>query len=292
MIVLEGCRGPESTALRICRRRTGANMHEILAILPPGSTVLDLGSGGGSFDRRAFPLTVVRADLAAPPKAGANFAVSCASRLPFADRSFGAVILNHSLEHFENLTDSVGEIARILADQAFLYIAVPDASTWTDRTYRWLSRGGGHINLFSDATVIPQMITAATGLKHAGTRVLCTSFSFLNRRNIVSRPPRKLVLFLYGHEGFLRGLNLLLRCLDHWFHWRTSVYGWAFYFGDVTPDCRTWSNVCVRCGSGHPSSLLKRGSVTYRPLLPSVYACPQCGTRNFLTDDEDFRALR
>lgn len=269
-------------------------MHEILATLPPGSTVLDLGSGAGSFAAPKPPLTVVRADLASPQKGCGNFVVCSASRLPFANRSFNALILNHSFEHFENLPDSVSEMARVLAPAASLYIAVPDASTFTDRVYRWLYHGGGHVNLFSDATVIPRMITAATGLKHAGTRVLCTSLWFLNRRNVVSNPPRKLLLFGCGHEAFLRGLTFVLRCLDRWLHWRTSVYGWAFYFGDpLTPDGGTWSNVCVGCGSGHPSSLLKRTErVIHRRFLPPVYTCPQCKTRNFFTNDEDLQELK
>jgi len=269
-------------------------VHEILAALPPGSTVLDLGSGRGSFDARLFPLRVVRADLAAPGERCGNFVLCCASSLPFASRSFNAVILNHSLEHFENLPDSLSEIARVLAPAGFLYIAVPDASTFTDRVYRWLARGGGHVNLFSDAAVIPQMVSATTGLKHAGTRVLRTSLSFLNRRNIVCRPPRRLLLFGGGHESFLRVLTFVLRRLDRWLHWRTSVYGWAFYFGDpLAPNLRSWSNVCVRCGSGHPSSLLKTaGKVVAQRFLPPVYTCPACGARNFFTDHEDLEESR
>jgi len=72
------------------------------------------------------------------------------------------------------------------------------------------------------------------------------------------------------------------------------VYGWAFYFGDsLTPDRGTWSNVCVGCGSGHPSVLLERaGKVTRRRFLPSLYTCPTCETRNFFTADEDLQGLK
>jgi ubiquinone/menaquinone biosynthesis C-methylase UbiE len=179
-------------------------MHEILKALPPGSTVLDLGSGTGSFNSKRIDLRVVRADSEPPPRAQGNFVACTASKLPFAKQAFRAVILNHSLEHFENLEQSVTEIASVLEPLAFVYIAVPRASTFTDRIYRWLGRGGGHVNLFTDPAAIPRMITAATGLAHAGTRVLYTSLSFLNRRNMASPPPRKLLLFAYGHEGFLR----------------------------------------------------------------------------------------
>ncbi|MFZ0590492.1 MAG: class I SAM-dependent methyltransferase [Bryobacteraceae bacterium] len=268
-------------------------MHEILSTLAPGSCVLDLGSGSGSFNAEKYALTVTGADLEAPPKRYANFVICRASQLPFRSRSFQALVLNHSLEHFDNLAESVHEIARVLAERGFLYIAVPDASTFTDRVYRWLARGGGHVNQFCDASNISRMVAASTGLKHAGTRVLCTSLSFLNRRNAVSRPPGKLLLFCNGHEGFLRVLTFVLRLLDRRFRWRTSMYGWAFYFGDLDAlDLTAWSNVCVRCGSGHPSSSLKNsGRMIGRRFLPDVYFCPQCNARNFFTEDEYFGYL-
>jgi SAM-dependent methyltransferase len=263
-------------------------VQQILRSLPPGAKVLDLGSGPGSFDAADCPLTIVRADLSA---AGSGNFVQCSSdRLPFRDRAFQALILNHSFEHFEHLQETVNEIARMLAPDGLLYIAVPDASTFTDRVYRWLGRGGGHVNLFTDRDAVPRLITAATGLKHVGTRVLCTSLSFLNRRNLRTRPQTKLLLFANGNEAFVRALTYLLRCLDRLFHWRSSVYGWAFYFGEaLDPELTTWSNVCVRCGSAEPSALLKPAR---RPLLPDVYACPKCGTRNFFTADEGFAYLR
>lgn len=269
-------------------------MHEILSTLVPGSRVLDLGSGSGSFDAKRYALTVVGGDLEAPSKRYANFVVCRAAQLPFKNGSFQALVLNHSLEHFDNLAGSLQEIGRVLAKPGFLYIAVPDASTLTDRVYRWLARGGGHVNQFSDPSIISRAVAASTGLRNTGTRVLCTSLSFLNRRNAVSKRPRKLLLFANGHEGFLRLLTYVLRCVDRQLRWRTSIYGWAFYFGDLDGlDLSAWSNVCVRCGSGHPSSLLKNtGRVIRRRLRPSIYLCPQCNARNFFTDDKDFRHLR
>jgi SAM-dependent methyltransferase len=269
-------------------------MHEILSTLLPGSRVLDLGSGSGSFDAQKHDLTVVGADLETPSKRYANFVVCRASQLPFKNSSFQALVLNHSLEHFDNLAESLQEIGRVLAKPGLLYIAVPDASTFTDRVYRWLASGGGHVNQFFDPSIISRAVAASTGLRSAGTRVLCTSLSFLNRRNAVSKRPGKLLLFANGHEGFLRLLTYVLRCVDRRLRWRTSVYGWAFYFGDLSGlDLNAWSNVCVRCGSGHSSSLLKNSCrVITRRLLPSMYTCPQCGAQNFFTDDKDFGYLR
>ncbi len=269
-------------------------MHEILALLSQGTQVLDLGSGGGSFDASAFAIRVIRADLVPPTVHTEGFIACSASRLPFPEHSFGALVLNHSLEHFEDLTGSVSEIARVLERDGYLYVAVPDASTFTDRVYRWLGRGGGHLNPFIDPDAVVRMFTQATGMSHAGTRVLCTSLSFLNRRNIPGRPPRKVLLFGNGNEEVVRFLTYTLRCIDRWFRTRSCVYGWAFFFGDsLAPDVEAWSNVCVRCGSGVRSALLeKEGRVTRRRVLPDVYACPRCGARNYFTDDSAFRHLR
>jgi SAM-dependent methyltransferase len=268
-------------------------MQEILEALLPGSRVLDLGSGPGSFAATGFQLTIVRADIDAGGHGRGNFVTCSSDRLPFADHAFNAVILNHSLEHFERLAESVREIARVIDPKGLLYIAVPDASTFTDRVYRWLGRGGGHVNPFTDRGEIPRMICEATGFKLAGTRVLCTSLSFLNRRNMRSKPPRRLLLFGNGNETLVRCLTWLLRAFDRVFHRRASVYGWAYYFGcSLAPDVGTWSNVCVRCGAGVASGLLRSaGRVQNRRWLPNLYKCPACEALNYFTDDEDFKYL-
>src|SRR4051794_24946691 len=116
-------------------------MQEILATLPAGARVLDLGCQYGSFPVHATAAAVVRLDRDAPPTApGADFVQADAARLPFASDSFDAVIANHSLEHFDQLDSVLGEIGRILHASGALYVAVPDASTLTDRIYRWVGK--------------------------------------------------------------------------------------------------------------------------------------------------------
>ncbi len=89
-----------------------------------------------------------------------------------------------------------------------------------------------------------------------------------------------------GNETVLVLLNALLRLIDRVARTRLAVYGWASYFGKlslpVSPE--PWANVCVRCGSGRPSSGLARSGPLYR--------CPQCGARNFFTPDAAYRRLR
>lgn len=270
-------------------------MHEILKRLSSDARVLDLGCAHGSFRDDECPATAVRCDL--DRQAGRQFArfVCCdAGILPFADRSFHAVILNHSLEHFLDPAAVLSEIKRIVRHPACLWVAVPDASTITDRLYRWLGRGGGHANQFSDIDALVRLVEKQTALPHAGTRLLFTSFSFLNRHNTRGKKPRRIYLIGGGAEWLLRLGTLLLRKADQHLGTRASVYGWACCFGSAVDfDTRPWSNVCVRCGSGHASGwLLMSGQVRRGLLGMRLFRCPGCGTENYFTDDRAYLSMR
>jgi SAM-dependent methyltransferase len=247
-------------------------VHELLSNLAPDAWVLDLGAAGGSFaSDRALRIDLERESLKPPHGVQAD-----AARLPLRDHSFAVVISNHSMEHFENLGGALAEIGRVIKPEGALYVAVPDASTLCDRIYRWLARGGGHVNAFHSAPELARQIEEATGLRHAATRTLCTSFSYLNRKNRRAAPPKKLYLLGGGTEISLHLFNAVFRLSDRWLNTRLSVYGWALYFGNIDAgiDKTTWRNVCIRCGSGHPRSALA-GRLAYR--------CPTCGAANLIS---------
>jgi SAM-dependent methyltransferase len=249
-------------------------VDEILRQLAPGARILDLGSQRGSFARPLHRLTV-RLDLEGAPDVRAD-----AAHLPFADHSFDAIIANHSLEHFTELDAVLAEIARTLRPAGLLFVSVPDASTLSDRIYRWLARGGGHVNPFTSAPALIARIAAATGSPFAGGRYLFSSFSFLNQQNLGRAYPRRMILFANGSEPFLRWFSYLLRRL----HPRWALYGWALYFGPVAEEigAEAWTNACIRCGSGHPEQWLV-------PILNGRrYACPACGAVNLFTRDRSF----
>ncbi|HMD71121.1 MAG TPA: class I SAM-dependent methyltransferase [Bryobacteraceae bacterium] len=261
-------------------------MMDILERLPPGSLVLDLGARAGSFPTSRTDLRVVRLDLEAPP-AGASGAYvrGDAARLPFRGGCFDAIVANHSLEHFADLENAVREIGRAATPGGMVYISVPDASTLTDRVYRWLGRGGGHVNAFRRPADVIGPMEKWTRLPHRSTTLLFSSLAFLNAHNFTARPPRKIALFAFGNERFLAWLVWVLRVLDRALGTRLSVYGWAFRFGGTPPESmpEAWINVCVRCGSGASEAyLLHAGAV--RRVLGGMesYACPQCGCRNWL----------
>ena len=265
-------------------------MHEILQNLGPGQRVLDIGSNAGSFDATIGPFIAIRADLDRPSSSIPNFAQADAAHLPFADHSFDAVISNHSLEHFHDLTGSLSEIGRVLKPSGALFIAVPDASTFCDHLYRSLARGGGHVNAFTSAQELAGIIERATHLSHVSTRTLCTSLSYLNRKNRRVAGPRRLLLVGGGTEISLHVFTWFARLADRLFGTRLSVYGWALLFGNVaaSEDSAAWTNVCIRCGSGTSSDWLHESSLVRRRFLMKVYACPNCGTTNLFSEDHRF----
>ena len=263
-------------------------MHEILRRLPPEARVLDLGCARGSFRAGDTQAAVVRCDL--DPRAGGGhdrFVCADARHLPFAPRTFDAAILHHSLEHFPDPANVLAEVGRLIRPGGYLWVAVPDASTVTDRLYRWLGRGGGHVNRFCDAGALAAMVERQTGLAHIGTRLLYTSLSFVNRRNIPGRPPRRLYLVGGGAEWTVRWATFLMRMLDRLLGTRLSIYGWACCFGPPLDfDTQAWSNVCVRCGSGSDASrLLAAGAARRTWFGIRRYRCPVCDAANYFSCD-------
>ena len=156
----------------------------------PGDRVLDLGCGGGrhAFEAYRRGARVVAADLdvtelppvtsmfaamraggeAAPP-AGAAAVSADATRLPFADGAFDAVIAAEILEHVPGDTAALTEIARVLRPGGTAAVTVP---AWLPERVCWaLSREyhevpGGHVRIFTRAELTAKL--TAAGLAPAG----------------------------------------------------------------------------------------------------------------------------
>jgi SAM-dependent methyltransferase len=248
-------------------------MHELLAALPAGARVLDLGARSGSFETSRRDIHVIRLDLEIQTRRGTgSYVAGDAARMPFRANSFDLVVSNHSLEHFIELEATVREIGRVAKPGGALFVAVPDAGTLADWIYRWMGRGGGHVNAFRSPEQVIELIERLTGLKHRGTRVLISSLCFLNANHVKGWPQKKLALFAFGNERFLAILMWVLRSVDRRAGTRLSHYGWSFCFGKAEPAAEeTWVNVCVRCGAGHPPGSLP-GTFVYR--------CSACGGWN------------
>jgi SAM-dependent methyltransferase len=262
-------------------------MLDLIGTLPAGARVLDLGAGPGSFPSQRQDILVVRLDLERPHRLGpGSYVLADAARMPFPPASFDLVVSNHSLEHFTELEATVREIGRVVKPDGVLYVAVPDATTLTDRIYRWLGRGGGHINPFRSPEEVASLISRLTGLALRSTTVLFSSLSFLNRHNFVTPPPRRIALFAFGNERFLAVSIRILRGVDRRCGTKWSRYGWSFLFGNVVGavPAEVWVNVCIRCGSGHSEAYLrKHASIRKLAGLFPAYRCPACGGFNLLT---------
>jgi len=266
-------------------------MDEIIRHLPPGSRVLDVGSLTGSFPADLCPGSLVaRVDLEAPPPGACpDFVQADAARLPFPDHVFDAVVANHSLEHIHGLQQALAEIGRVARPGAGLFVAVPDASTFSDWLFRWVYRGeSGHINPFRSRAELAATISNATGLPLTGARDLYSSFEYLNRYYFPKGTPWRLRLIGNGTRFSILVLSYATRLFDQLFGTRTSRYGWALYFGKVGQEVESapWANVCVACGAASPSAWLQRiGAVRRKLGLFRTYRCPSCNARNFFTSD-------
>jgi SAM-dependent methyltransferase len=265
-------------------------MHEILRNLPEQACVLDLGSRRGSFGPECCPgAVIVRLDLESPSLYwDGGFVQGDAAWLPFHDRSFEAVIANHSLEHMTGLASALNEIGRVLKRHGRLYVAVPDASTVSDKLYRWVYHGGGHVQTFHSAAELTLQIAQATALPLVAMRDLYSSFGFLGKSNFQPRPPRRLWLLGNGHRRFIAVLSYAARLVDRLLRTRTSLYGWAFYFGDIPEAIETtaWTNVCSNCGAGHSQAALICNHKVRRVFMAvKAYNCPNCGAWNLFTED-------
>jgi SAM-dependent methyltransferase len=268
-------------------------MMEWLLKLPAGSAVLDLGAAAGSFPVRRTDLLVVRLDRSVPAsRRGGAYVAADAARMPFQAAWFDLVVANHSLEHFVDIDAVLREVARVIKPGGALYVAVPDAGTLTDRIYRWLGRGGGHVNAFRRAEDVAGPVERITGLRRRCARPLYSSLAFLNSHNFIAPPPRRIALFAFGNERFLAVLMWILRWLDARRGTKLSRYGWAFWFGEVElPETLdVWVNVCVRCGAGNSEAYVRKAcAVRRRAWWFETYRCPVCGGWNLLTPDPPFR---
>ena len=270
-------------------------MKEILETLDESQVILDLGAGEGSFRYARVRATVVAMDLSLSRRTDPKglYIIGDAAAIPLPDGSLDLVICNNTLEHFEELDETLAEIERVLKPAGVLWASVPDASSFDDRFYRFLFAGGGHVNQFTREGFLDR-IQEGTGLHPQQVQALHTGFVFLNppdparlshyplRARFLGWIPSRLL------RRTIRWLNLLVRVADRRFGGRLSQYGCALTMtresSPVDGGPRTLPahiNVCFACGGSAGS----RSFVPRRFLLWQVYTCPRCAEVNFWFPD-------
>jgi SAM-dependent methyltransferase len=266
------------------------DIYTWFAELQPSQRILDVGSGPGSFpwtgccsivaldeDVNAFQTATERGP-------GPNHRVLGQSgELPFGNRTFDLVVCHHSLEHVSALDATLREITRVLKPDGRLYVGVPNGYGLCDAVYRFVFRGGGHVNRFARNQLV-SLIENSVGVHMARWQKLYSSFIYL-RRLIdlidgspphVNLRPRMLWRFprVIGAAQWL--LYLGTRAADGVLRTDLAVYGWAFYFdrSDGAPiEDAAYPNVCLYCGSGHHALSVERPS-------PFTYRCNVCNRIN------------
>ncbi|MBP1609203.1 MAG: Methyltransferase [Acidobacteria bacterium] len=277
-------------------------MDQLLSQLDETKLVLDLGCGGGSFDYFRYRCRIVGVDFSFPGDAAfqsrcalphAGFMRGLSHQLPLRDGCVDMVVCNNTMEHFGRLAETLAEIQRVTHDSSRLYISVPNGYGFDDRLYRFLLLGGGHVNRFSFSS-LRELVEATTRFRLRSFRRLFASFIYLNRPRkevLIHLPKRMRVYYYLGPQWLLRPgmlvLNLLVRWVDLLFGTESSQYGWAFYFesqaGPVIEKMPN-VNVCVNCGAGHTSALL-RSQKKILMVWPRLYRCPSCQALNVLFQD-------
>ena len=164
-------------------------MDDILQQLDRSAIVLDLGAGSGSFAYQSYDCRIVALDSALSPEAVAAARVRAArilfvrgdaTHLPLAKGTVDFVIMNHVLEHLPEPGRVLREVGRVLTPSGRLFISVPNGQSFSDGLYRFLFRGGGHVNRFTHDGLV-SMVTEATGLCLLYSVDLYTSFCFITK---------------------------------------------------------------------------------------------------------------
>lgn len=136
-----------------------ATMAELLALLPPGARVLDLGCGKGSFAYSEFANLAIDAldEYEAPEEAfpaHVCYQQGRAEALPYPAAAFDLIIANFVLEHVADFPAAIDEVARVLRAGGSFYMAVPNARSFEDALYRGIYAGGGHLQRHSFESVL------------------------------------------------------------------------------------------------------------------------------------------
>jgi 2-polyprenyl-3-methyl-5-hydroxy-6-metoxy-1,4-benzoquinol methylase len=120
-------------------RATGAApelRRRILEVVPPNSTVLDVGCGVGEtmiLLRDAnhcvcFGLDIANSAVSAVLEKGMQAKTAVLPEIPYPDQTFDAVVCTETIEHVTDASGTIRSIARVLKPGGVLILSVPDGS--------------------------------------------------------------------------------------------------------------------------------------------------------------------
>jgi SAM-dependent methyltransferase len=246
------------------------SLDELLASLPSGSRILDLGCGGGTFRYGDFPSLEIHAiDEGIHDKVGsfppnAHFVRAGASAIPNADAVFDLVIVNFAFEHFRDPIAALREIDRVAKDHAYVWMSMPNAGSFEDQLYRNLFAGGGHLH----SPTLERFVRLAyehTCLKMVSVLELPAGFTWL------------------GDSGELRHLtwaiiDALKRSVAIDAHSRSGYIFVLQKSAEAGPGYREYLRTCHACGSPDAIDSGVDSQKEAARMLP--WTCNRCGAHN------------
>ena len=137
---------PDYQQYRIPDARIAARINHHI---PPGSKVLNVGAGQGSYEPAYCNVTAIepsREMISRRPPASAPAIEGCAENLPFEDNSFDIALAILTIHHWLDVQKGVRELARVARSKVVIL-------TWN-----------GNYGDFWLPDYIPQIVTADTGL--------------------------------------------------------------------------------------------------------------------------------
>jgi SAM-dependent methyltransferase len=207
-----------------------------------------------------------------------------ATALPFKPHCFEAILANHSFEHFQNLPAALAEVARTITPEGTLYVAVPFGPTLSDRLYRALFQGGGHVQYFQSQHHVISIIETHTGLPCIAATPIHSAFHFLTGPDIPGLPRRIRLWLQFWTPTLTMLLVFCLSALERLGLSSLRLYGASFVFSrsrtPFTLEPRHYT--CCQCGTNFSRAWLEgRGAFEQSPLL-THFTCTNCQRRNHL----------
>ena len=115
-------------------------VEEILAILPDGAQVLDGGCGAGTFNyEKQTRLKIKAVDILTCETVSSSHVERIKSdlqSLPFPENYFDALIYQFVLEHVGDPLKVLDEAERVLGNNGWFYLAIPNPFSLEDRLFR------------------------------------------------------------------------------------------------------------------------------------------------------------
>jgi SAM-dependent methyltransferase len=266
---------------RLAPGETPLFLYELIDAAPPSARILDAGCGPGSWDYARRPdLAITAVDVKFPPGPPAPrpaLAVLRAdlARLPFRAASFDLTICHYVLEHVVDPEACCDELVRVTRPQGLVYLAVPRATSFDDRLYRFagvfakyalgkLRKRLEHQQRFDLSGLLERFY--ARGLVLEAHARVPAGFSWMNdpRTKPLQGPFTDAVAWLHRRTGLdlAADANFVM----------TFRKDGSPAAGSIPARIRRVTHVCRECG--------EHSILTPPDPAPNRWICPWCGKPN------------